>query len=105
MRGAIHPIPQYALMAWCSVQEQGQFTFTFSTDILTRILLISHVTDETFLICGKFTMVLIPDLALHFVFTIEGNKCKPGPPHKLQALNSDKFFTHIIYLRFYILIN
>jgi hypothetical protein len=24
MRGAIHPLPQYALMAWCSVKAKGQ---------------------------------------------------------------------------------
>jgi hypothetical protein len=24
MRGAIHPLPQYAFMAWCSVKAQGQ---------------------------------------------------------------------------------
>jgi hypothetical protein len=24
MSGAIPPLPQYALMAWCSVKEQGQ---------------------------------------------------------------------------------
>jgi hypothetical protein len=24
MRGAIHPLPQYASMAWCSVKAQGQ---------------------------------------------------------------------------------
>jgi len=25
MRGAIPPLPQYAFMAWCSVEAQGQF--------------------------------------------------------------------------------
>jgi len=30
MNGAIPPFPQYASMAWCSVKEQGQFTFTFT---------------------------------------------------------------------------
>jgi hypothetical protein len=32
MRGAIHPLPQYAFMAWCSIKNQnstGTFTFTF----------------------------------------------------------------------------
>jgi hypothetical protein len=24
MRGAIHPLPQYAFMAWCSVEALGQ---------------------------------------------------------------------------------
>jgi hypothetical protein len=24
MRGALPPLPQYALMAWCSVKAQGQ---------------------------------------------------------------------------------
>jgi len=34
MRGAIPPLPQYALMAWCSVKKQRDsfiFTFNFTT--------------------------------------------------------------------------
>jgi hypothetical protein len=27
MRGAILPLPQYAFMAWCSVEAQGQLYF------------------------------------------------------------------------------
>jgi hypothetical protein len=27
MRGAIHPLPQYAFMAWCLVKAQGQLYF------------------------------------------------------------------------------
>jgi hypothetical protein len=27
MRGAIHPLPQYAFMAWCSVNHRDNFTF------------------------------------------------------------------------------
>jgi hypothetical protein len=32
MRGAIHPLPQYAFMAWCPVKKQhrNNFTFTFT---------------------------------------------------------------------------
>jgi hypothetical protein len=26
MSGAIHPLPQYAFMAWCLVKAQGQLT-------------------------------------------------------------------------------
>jgi len=31
MRGATHPLPQYAFMAWCSVKKnhRNNFTFTF----------------------------------------------------------------------------
>jgi len=29
MRGAIHPFPQYAFMAWCTVKAQGQLYLTF----------------------------------------------------------------------------
>jgi hypothetical protein len=31
MRGTIHPFPQYASMAWCSVEKtQGSFIFTYT---------------------------------------------------------------------------
>jgi hypothetical protein len=31
MSGAIHPLPQYASMSWCSakIKHRGKFTFTF----------------------------------------------------------------------------
>jgi hypothetical protein len=29
MRRAIHPLPQYAFMAWCLVKHRDNFTFTF----------------------------------------------------------------------------
>jgi hypothetical protein len=31
MSGAIHPLPQYAFMAWCLVKHRDNFTFTFFT--------------------------------------------------------------------------
>jgi hypothetical protein len=30
MRGAIPPLPQYVLMAWCLVQHMDNFNFTFN---------------------------------------------------------------------------
>jgi hypothetical protein len=30
MSGAIHPLPQYAFMAWCLVKHRDNFTFTFT---------------------------------------------------------------------------
>jgi hypothetical protein len=46
MSGAISPLPQYALMAWCSVKAQGQlylllylYLFTFSRSTQMRIIL------------------------------------------------------------------
>jgi hypothetical protein len=30
MRGAIHPLPQYAFMAWCSVKKMNKDNFTFT---------------------------------------------------------------------------
>jgi hypothetical protein len=29
MSGAIHPLPQYAFIAWCSVKAQGQLYLYF----------------------------------------------------------------------------
>jgi hypothetical protein len=39
MSGAIHPLPQYAFMAWCLVKAQGQlyFYFTFTPNIIRPI--------------------------------------------------------------------
>jgi len=34
MRGAIHPLPQYAFMAWCLVKHRDNFTFTLVTEAL-----------------------------------------------------------------------
>jgi hypothetical protein len=30
MSGAIHPLPQYAFMAWCSVKAQEQLSFSMA---------------------------------------------------------------------------
>jgi len=30
MRGAIHPLLQYAFMAWCLVKHRDNFTFTLA---------------------------------------------------------------------------
>jgi hypothetical protein len=30
MHGALPPLPQYTLMAWCLVKHRDNFTFTFS---------------------------------------------------------------------------
>jgi len=41
MRGALHPLLQYAFMAWCSVKAQGQLytlpTFYLTSDTQTAI--------------------------------------------------------------------
>jgi len=39
MRGAIHPLPQYLVMAWCLVKHRDNFTFTLhiSENTCTRV--------------------------------------------------------------------
>jgi len=40
MSGAIHPVPQYAFMAWCLVKKaQGQLYFFFTLYLCTYSLL------------------------------------------------------------------
>jgi len=34
MSGAIHPLPQYASMAWCSVKAQGQLYLYLYLDVI-----------------------------------------------------------------------
>jgi hypothetical protein len=52
MSGAIHPIPKYAFMAWCSVKVQGQIYFTSiplpSTELHRLVLLVPNVKFHHF---------------------------------------------------------
>jgi len=38
MRGATHPLPQYSLMAWCSVKKKHRANFTFHLYIEWKFL-------------------------------------------------------------------
>jgi hypothetical protein len=38
MSGAIHPLPQYASMAWCLVKAQGQlYLYLYHTDLIAIV--------------------------------------------------------------------
>jgi hypothetical protein len=47
MSGAIHPLPQYAFMAWCLVKAQGQLYFNV-TKIRTKE--ITQINDPSAII-------------------------------------------------------
>jgi hypothetical protein len=63
MLGAVHPLPQYTLMAWCSVKAQGQLylfksplVFTvFCSDVAVPILfaITKHTFWEEDILCFK----------------------------------------------------
>jgi hypothetical protein len=40
MRGAIHPLPQYAFIAWCSVKRRDTFTFTLPFVVVVVVIII-----------------------------------------------------------------
>jgi hypothetical protein len=73
MSGAIHPLPQYALMAWCSVKAQGQLYLYLFTLIL--------------LICNSFPMLRIPEAAfqqlLLFSVVLPSNLLVTGLNHSI----------------------
>jgi hypothetical protein len=53
IRGAIHPLPQYAFMAWCSVRAQGQlYIFLVTVQQLAMIWKHSSALDCTCKIPG-----------------------------------------------------
>jgi hypothetical protein len=43
MRGAVHPLPQYAFIAWCLVKHRENFTFTFLPGVQKKV---DHVRDN-----------------------------------------------------------
>jgi hypothetical protein len=44
MRGAVHPLPQYAFMAWCSVKAQGQlYLYLYSVLCYYYIIIIIFI--------------------------------------------------------------
>jgi hypothetical protein len=44
MRGAIHPLPQYAFIAWCSVKAQGQhYSVNLNLEFVVYVCLSSSV--------------------------------------------------------------
>jgi hypothetical protein len=49
MRGATHPLTQYAFMAWCSVKKKHRDNFTFTDSIMLQslILLLAKRTNGT----------------------------------------------------------
>jgi hypothetical protein len=49
MRGAIHPLPQYVFMAWCSVKtRRDNFTFTLPKQMYTKQIQKGKVLDRKF---------------------------------------------------------
>jgi hypothetical protein len=51
--GAIHPLPQYAFMAWCSVKAQGQLYLTL---IDLNVLMFREYEIRTFLMWKAITL-------------------------------------------------
>jgi hypothetical protein len=49
MGGAIHPLPQYAFMAWCLVKKKhrNNFTFTFYLNINPGGTFFGAITDNS----------------------------------------------------------
>jgi hypothetical protein len=45
MHGAISPLPQYAVMAWCLVKHKDNFSFTFKIYGYWFIVIILKITD------------------------------------------------------------
>jgi peptidoglycan/LPS O-acetylase OafA/YrhL len=72
MRGAILPLPQYAFMAWYSVQVQGQFYLTLPllyVLIAKMLLKIFHHSP----LC-KATFIILRKRASNKKFGFEGDK-------------------------------
>jgi hypothetical protein len=46
MSGAIHPLPQYAFMAWCLVKHRDNFTFYLYTPVYEGRLLNLQLEDS-----------------------------------------------------------
>jgi hypothetical protein len=39
MSGAIHPLPQYAFMAWCLVKAQGQLYLFYDDGLMVMMMM------------------------------------------------------------------
>jgi len=48
MRGAIHPLPQYAFMGWCSVKAQGQLYVLPSTNVYPLVETVAYIFVRVF---------------------------------------------------------
>jgi hypothetical protein len=92
MSGAILPLPQYALMAWCSVEAQGQL-----------YLYLTSVTDK----CFSFNIILsgglnipqicIPSIIIHIAKSRSTQiyNCFHSVQHSDVRLVLHQFYTHL----------
>jgi hypothetical protein len=63
MGGAIHPLPQYAFMAWCLVKAQGQLhLFTSCITILVSTLGCVRILEQhsSLLLTNIVEIIILP---------------------------------------------
>jgi hypothetical protein len=69
MSGAIPPLPQYALRAWCSVKAQGQLDLCFLPLPTDRIISLSnkHNNFQWIFLAGEATWT---PLTMHAILSV-----------------------------------